>query len=100
MGQNGTNCRITATLTIKDVHLTTNWKWDGHVGLQVYRRGEQFGIISEESVVLDRQPADRSDLVGDIRRAVTALLMCHRLDTSIRLDCIRRRPEGACSRLQ
>jgi IS5 family transposase len=28
----------TDSLAIKDIHLTTKRKWDGHVGLQVYRR--------------------------------------------------------------
>jgi IS5 family transposase len=32
------NTRSYDSLVIKDVHLTTKRKWDGHVGLQVYQR--------------------------------------------------------------
>jgi len=31
----------TESLAIKDVHFTTKRKWDGHIGLQVYRRNAE-----------------------------------------------------------
>jgi IS5 family transposase len=38
------------SLAIKDVHYTTRKAWDGHIGMQVFRRnGEDLRVLSADA---------------------------------------------------
>lgn len=63
----------TESLAIKDVHFTTKRKWDGHIGLQVYRRNAE-----DLQEFLADANYSWSDLREECRAGATRPLIKHR----------------------